>query len=98
MRLPFSSRNKGQDGTGEAAASSSRRSSVSEDDPTGIQTTNNDDLLSERSPSARDSTLTDTTPATSFSSYGSGNGQNGEKSGMYKLSGKTTLFHCKEWG
>jgi len=89
MRLPFSSRNnKAQDGTVEAAAAStSRRSSVSEDgDTTGLKTANNDDLLSERSSSAHNSSLTDTTPATSFSSYGSGNGHNGEKSGMYKLS------------
>ena len=50
------------------------------------QSANNDELLSDRS-TVTSSTPTDT-PATSFSSYGSVNGYNAEKSGMYKLSGK----------
>lgn len=65
----------------------SRRSSLS--DETGPQhgemlqtAANNDDQISESS-----NTIPLDTPATSFSSYNSGNGYNGEKSGMYKLSG-----------
>lgn len=91
MRLPFSSRNKGQEGNVESTQSSSRRSSVSDD--TGSRRDGqgaHDDFLSERS-NAPNPTPTDT-PATSFSSYGSANGYNGEKSGMYKLSGKQLYF------
>jgi len=66
----------------------SRRSSLS--DETGpqhgeIQQTAADDQMSERS-TCQSNTIPLDTPATSFSSYNSGNGYNGEKSGMYKLS------------
>lgn len=88
MRLPFSSRNRGQESHVESEES--RRSSLS--DETGPQrgeipqTGNNDDQMSERSTAQSNGTPLDT-PATSFSSYNSGNGHNGEKPGMYKLSG-----------
>ena len=73
----------------------SRRSSLS--DETGLQrgeisqTGNNDDQMSERSTAQSNGTPLDT-PATSFSSYNSGNGSHGDKSGMYKLSGVSLYF------
>jgi len=86
MRLPFSSRNKGPEGSTDTA-SASRRSSVSDETDSRSHVDGaHDDLVSERS-NTLNSTPTDT-PATSLSSYGSANGYNGEKSGMYKLSGK----------
>lgn len=91
MRLPFSSRNRGPENNVESEAS--RRSSLSDENgPREIpQTGNNDDHMSERSTAQSNATPLDT-PATSFSSYNSGNGNNGEKSGMYKLSGMQLYF------
>jgi hypothetical protein len=83
MRLPFSSR-KGQEATTED--SSSRRSSVSEEDPRS----QHNDGSSERSTGRANSTPLDT-PATSYSSYNSVNDHEAKRTGMYKLSG-TSYF------